>query len=154
MSFPRAERNKSILELGGWVVAQACADLRSFRERDTEVWVSVNMSGRQLNVGFRDFVRAHLAAHELPSGALSLELTETAFIEDMDAAIARLAELHELGVRLAVDNFGEGYASLNYVRRFPIDALKIGGSYVKGVTWTGESRALTGACCELASIWI
>ena len=70
----------------------------------------------------------------------------------MDAAIARLTELHELGVRLAVDNFGEGYASLNYVRRFPIDALKIGGSFVKGVTGTGESRALVAACCELASI--
>jgi len=73
-------------------------------------------------------------------------------IHDIDLAIARLRELKTLGVQLAIDDFGTGYSSLNYVRRFPVDILKVDKSFIDGVTEEGESSALTAAVIELASI--
>ena len=73
-------------------------------------------------------------------------------MQDMEMAIARLTELKSLGVQLAIDDFGTGYSSLNYVRRFPVDILKVDKSFIDGVTDGGESSALTAAVIELAGI--
>ena len=73
-------------------------------------------------------------------------------MQDMEMAIARLTELKGLGVQLAIDDFGTGYSSLNYVRRFPVDILKVDKSFIDGVTDGGESSALTAAVIELAGI--
>src|SRR5438046_3321839 len=73
-------------------------------------------------------------------------------LHDMDLAMGRLKELKTLGVQLAIDDFGTGYSSLNYVRRFPVDILKVDKSFIDGVTEEGESSALTAAVIELASI--
>jgi EAL domain-containing protein (putative c-di-GMP-specific phosphodiesterase class I) len=81
-----------------------------------------------------------------------LEITESVMMQDMDLSIQRLAELKELGVRLAVDDFGTGYSSLNYIRRFPVDILKVDKSFVDGVNEGGEESALTAAIIELAGI--
>src|SRR5204863_5148676 len=81
-----------------------------------------------------------------------LEITESVMMADMELSIARLGELKDLGVKLAVDDFGTGYSSLNYIRRFPVDILKVDKSFVDGVNEGGEASALTAAVIELAGI--
>jgi EAL domain-containing protein (putative c-di-GMP-specific phosphodiesterase class I) len=81
-----------------------------------------------------------------------LEITESVMMQDMDLSIERLAQLKHLGVQLAIDDFGTGYSSLNYVRRFPVDILKVDKSFIDGVSEGGESSALTAAVIELAGI--
>ncbi len=81
-----------------------------------------------------------------------LEITESMVMQDMELAIERLNQLKELGVLLAIDDFGTGYSSLNYVRRFPVDILKVDKSFIDEVADGGESSALTAAVIELAGI--
>jgi EAL domain-containing protein (putative c-di-GMP-specific phosphodiesterase class I) len=88
----------------------------------------------------------------LDPATLVLEITESVMMADMELSIAQLTKLKALGVRLAVDDFGTGYSSLNYIRRFPVDILKVDKSFVDGVSEGGEASALTAAVVELASI--
>jgi EAL domain-containing protein (putative c-di-GMP-specific phosphodiesterase class I) len=88
----------------------------------------------------------------LEPASLVLEITESVMMQDMDLSIQRLAELKALGVKLAVDDFGTGYSSLNYLRRFPVDILKVDKSFVDSVNEGGEVSALTAAIIELAGI--
>src|SRR5262249_56065636 len=99
-----------------------------------------------------DEVREALDGSGLEPSRLILEITESVMIHDIDLAIARLTELKTLGVQLAIDDFGTGYSSLNYVRRFPVDILKVDKSFIDGVSDGGESSALTAAVIELAGI--
>src|SRR4029077_21127092 len=80
---------------------------------------------------------------------LVLEITETLMMQDADLAIARLNELKQLGIRLAIDDFGKGYSSLSYLRRFPVDILKIDKSFVDGVSLTGKEQELAQSIIEL-----
>jgi EAL domain-containing protein (putative c-di-GMP-specific phosphodiesterase class I) len=96
--------------------------------------LSVNVAARQLdNVGFAGEVAEILAASQLSPGNLCLELTETTLLEADRRVTQSLFALKDLGVRLAIDDFGTGYSSLTYLRRFPIDTIKIDRSFVKGV---------------------
>ncbi|MFK3737501.1 EAL domain-containing protein [Massilia sp. TN1-12] len=127
-----AEETGLIVAIGRWVLAEACRQTRRLvQEHGREVRVSVNVSARQLaQPGFVEAVRAELAASGLGPHCLELELTESALIEDMDRTAAMLGELQGLGVKLAVDDFGTGYSGLAYLRRFPIDVLKLDRSFV------------------------
>src|SRR4029077_2391437 len=118
-----------------------------------DLHMAVNLSARQIaRPEIVEEVREALAASGLDPSKLVLEITESVMIHDMDLAIGRLKELKALGVQLAIDDFGTGYSSLNYVRRFPVDILKVDKSFIDGVTEGGESSALTAAVIELASI--
>jgi EAL domain-containing protein (putative c-di-GMP-specific phosphodiesterase class I) len=99
-----------------------------------------------------DEVRDILLSTGLEPRLLILEITESVMMQDMDLSIARLTQLKELGVQLAIDDFGTGYSSLNYVRRFPVDILKVDKSFIDGVSEGGEASALTAAVIELAGI--
>ncbi len=88
----------------------------------------------------------------LPPERLVLEITESVMMQDMALSNERLTQLKQLGVLLAVDDFGTGYSSLNYIRRFPVDILKVDKSFVDGVSEGGEESALTAAIIELAGI--
>ncbi len=127
-----AEETGMIVDIGRWVLGEACRQTRRLVERHGRpIRVSVNVSARQLALpGFVGDVRDQLAASGLAPHCLELELTESALIEDMDRTAAMLAELQGLGVKLAVDDFGTGYSSLAYLRRFPIDVLKLDRSFV------------------------
>ena len=115
--------------------------------------MAVNLSARQVaRPEIVDDVRQILADTGLDPSTLILEITESVMMQDMEMAIARLTELKTLGVQLAIDDFGTGYSSLNYVRRFPVDILKVDKSFIDGVTDGGESSALTAAVIELAGI--
>ena len=127
-----AEETGLIVGIGNWVLQQACRQTRGLiDEFGRPVRVSVNVSARQLaQPGFVDEVRTALAATGLAPSSLELELTESALIENLDRAAAMLGELNALGVKLAVDDFGTGYSGLAYLRRFPIDILKLDRSFV------------------------
>jgi EAL domain-containing protein (putative c-di-GMP-specific phosphodiesterase class I) len=115
--------------------------------------MSVNLSARQLQ---RPEIVGEIAETLMESGLvpgnLVIEITESVMMRDMDLSIQRLTELKELGVKLAVDDFGTGYSSLNYIRRFPVDILKVDKTFVDGVNLGGEESALTAAIIELAGI--
>ena len=113
-----------------------------------------------VNLSVRQLVRQELVTEVaqvlrdtgLDPHTLILEITESVMMADMDLSIAQLTKLKALGVRLAVDDFGTGYSSLNYIRRFPVDILKVDKSFIDGVNEEGEASALTAAVVELAGI--
>ena len=116
--------------------------------------MSVNLSARQLqSPALVDEVRAALRESGIPPSSLVLELTESAMIEDVELVTARLEQLRALGVSLAIDDFGTGYSSLTYIRRFPVDVLKIDRSFIDGVgDGSAETEALTASILQLAGI--
>jgi diguanylate cyclase (GGDEF)-like protein len=147
--IPVAEQSGLIGEIGAWVVRTACAQAAAW---DDEVEVAVNVSPRQLaSPAFREVVGGALAAAGLPPQRLCLEVTESAVISDLEEADRTLRGLRDLGVRLAVDDFGVGYASLSQLKSLPpVDVLKIDRSFVSGVLNGGDDRAIVEAVVGLA----
>jgi diguanylate cyclase (GGDEF)-like protein/PAS domain S-box-containing protein len=142
--IPVAEETGLIVPLGRWVLEQACHQAREWNASSHRgVTMSVNVSGRQLvEPGFVDDVRDILRSSGLEAGLLTLELTESVLMRDAEATTAMLRRLKALGVRIAIDDFGTGYSSLNYLRRFPIDELKIDRSFVEGLREGPEQAAV------------
>ncbi|MGH2840319.1 MAG: putative bifunctional diguanylate cyclase/phosphodiesterase, partial [Solirubrobacteraceae bacterium] len=128
--IPLAEESQLMSELGRWILREACRQVARWQGwRPLEL--AVNLSPRQLqSPGIADDVAAALEESQLPPSTLVLEITETAIMEDVPGAIACLRALKNLGSRLAIDDFGTGYSSLHYLRRFPIDILKIDKAFV------------------------
>jgi diguanylate cyclase (GGDEF)-like protein len=136
-----AEDSGLIIPLGDWVLREACSAGAAWRAASRDVGVSVNVSLRQLNAPqFPGQVAAALAESGLPAGALTVEVNERVLVEDAGLIAGRLAELRALGVRLAIDDFGIGYASLAYLRKLPVDSIKIDPSFVAGL---GQDETLT-----------
>ena len=154
--IPLAEDTGMILDIGAHVLFTACVQLADWQRASgrTDLYMSVNLSGRQLvDDSLLGSVRAALARTELAPDRLVLEITETAVVEDLTTASRRLRDLRALGVRIAMDDFGTGYSSLSYLRRLPIDILKIDRSFVQdragrgpdllaGVTMLGKTLGL------------
>jgi EAL domain-containing protein (putative c-di-GMP-specific phosphodiesterase class I) len=114
--------------------------------------VCVNLSGRQVaDAELVDDVRRVLVATGLTPNALTLEITETVLVQDVEATVAAFRALKALGVRLAIDDFGTGYSSLSYLRQFPIDTLKIDRSFVAGLDGSEDSTALVRSILSLSS---
>jgi EAL domain-containing protein (putative c-di-GMP-specific phosphodiesterase class I) len=142
-----------IASIGRYVLHEACRQVRHWQREHSvgpDFQLSVNVSATQLRTGLSDDVRAALAASGLDPRCLTLEITESFFVEDMDAAADALTELKALGVSVAIDDFGTGYSSLAYLQSFPIDALKIDKSFVDRIDSSGRARELTQAIVKLA----
>ncbi|HZQ77761.1 MAG TPA: EAL domain-containing protein [Acidimicrobiia bacterium] len=139
-----AEESGLIVSIGSWVLREACEQANRWRDSTGRGFtMAVNVSARQLqDPGLVGEIRSALHQSRLPAGALVLEITESATVEDTEGVIARLEELKALGVGLAIDDFGTGYSSLSYLRRFPVDQLKIDRSFVSGVATSAEDRAI------------
>ena len=146
------------LELGRIVLEQACAQLRSWRDRgaDPTLSVAVNMSAAQLvDADFPDTVASLLAEYDCPPDRICLEITERDALERIAGASGRtpsacLADLHALGVQLAIDDFGTGYSSLTHLREFSVDVLKIDRSFVSGMCERASDAGIVHAVISLA----
>jgi diguanylate cyclase (GGDEF)-like protein/PAS domain S-box-containing protein len=155
--IPLAEETGLIVPIGKWALEEACREALVLQRADARpgrsLMMAVNLSAKQLQEP--DLVH-DLASVLRESGvepqSLHVEITESVMMADTDFSVARLKELKMLGVRLAVDDFGTGYSSLNYIRRFPIDVLKIDRSFIDGITDESEVSALTEAILQLSRI--
>ena len=151
--IPLAEETGLIVPLGQWAIAEACNQVRNWQREipaDEPIALNVNLSARQLrhpNI-VRDIADALDDSGLLP-GRLILEITESVLMIDTAATLSRLFQLKSLGVRLAVDDFGTGYSSFAYLRRFPVDILKIDKSFVDGVATEPTASALVDAMIRI-----
>ena len=138
------EESGLIVDVGRWAIAAACEQLRDWRRRGIDpIQVSVNISERQFVRGdLESDVLLALDTYEVPAQLLELEMPETSLMTSTDATIAILANLKAAGVQISIDDFGKGYSSLTYLRRFPIDKLKIDRSFIRDVNRSPDAAAI------------
>lgn len=130
-----AEETGLIVSIGEWVLREACRQQVAWIANGLEpMSISVNISAMQFyQTGFSEMVRSIIADSGMQPAYLELELTESLFMHDVEAVLKTLHELRELGVKLAIDDFGTGYSNLSYLRRFPINRLKVDQSFIRNV---------------------
>jgi diguanylate cyclase (GGDEF)-like protein len=150
--IPMAEDTGLILLLGAWVLRTACAQTRWWQEAGCgDRRIAVNVSARQFqDKNLLDTVVQILSETGLDSSCLELELTESSIMQNAESAIKTLTELREMGVKISIDDFGTGYSSLGYLKRLPIDILKLDRSFVTGATTDPDDAALVMAIISLA----
>ena len=146
--IPLVEEIGLAAPLGSWVINQACSDAARW---PNEVKVAVNVSAAQFRKpGLVDTVATALEKTGLKSSRLEIEITETALLEDSETTIRILDQLRELGVRIAMDDFGTGYASLSYLQKFPFDRIKIDRSFIDEVNKDGNAGEIVKAVISLS----
>ena len=152
--IPVAEETGQILTIGQTVLESACRQAREWYETlpaAPPLFVSVNLSVKQFNQpGLVENIASLLQQFQLPPRCLKLEITESVFSDNIEAAVGLLTQLRELGVQLSIDDFGTGYSSLSYLQRFPIDTLKIDRSFVTQMMENEENLAIVRTIVALA----
>ncbi len=148
--IPTLEETGLIVEVGKWVLEEACRQGAKWREAGYPVGMAINVSARQLDTDeLVSEVRDALSHSGLEPSALTLEITETSLMRNADDTARRLVAIKALGVRLAIDDFGTGYSSLAHLQKFPVDALKIDRSFISGLTNNQEGETLLHALVQL-----
>ena len=147
--IPLAEEIGFIVQIGEWVIRQACATAAQWPEN---LHVAVNISAVQFRgTGLMQVIVGALAASGLQPTRLEIEITETALLQNREATLAVLHQLRALGIRIAMDDFGTGYSSLTYLQCFPFDKIKIDRSFVKDITESASSLNIVRAVAALAN---
>jgi diguanylate cyclase (GGDEF)-like protein len=147
---PLLEETGLIVDVGQWVLCEACRQGATWREAGREIGVAVNVAARQLDRDeFVEEVSKALSDSGLEPDALTIEITETTIMANAEETAARLASIKELGVRVAIDDFGTGYSSLAYLQRFPVDALKIDRSFISNIRHDAEGETLIRTLVQL-----
>ena len=143
--IPIAEESGLIVRIGEWVLREACHQARRWHDLGYgRFTIAVNLSARQFrDRGLLQKVQEALAESGLPPRCLELELTESLIMEHPEESIDLLREFHDLGISLSIDDFGTGYSSLNYLRKFPIDRLKIDRSFVSDIDDPDDARIVS-----------
>ena len=170
--IPALEESGLIVPVGAWVIGEACRQLADWHRRGLPpLPIAVNVSAVQIahkNASVADadsvapadaalnifelisVVAAHMADNGVPAGLLEIEITESVVMADAEHSFAILQRLREMGVKLAVDDFGTGYSSLSYLRRFPLESVKIDGSFIRDVTTSADDASIAVAIIEMA----
>jgi len=150
--IPLAEETGLIVAIGEWVIDKACRQTRAWLDAGLSVPpVAINLSARQFRAEtLATAITDALRTHGLEARQLELEITESTAMVDVDKAVATLGQLRALGVALALDDFGTGYSSLAYLKRFPINYLKIDKAFVRDLTWDPDDAAICIATINLA----
>jgi len=141
--IPLAEETGLIQELGHWVLERACASLARWQAEWPQLVLAVNLSPRELRQSdCAERIGACLRRHGLPASALELEITEGVLLEDVEQCIEAMLALKRLGIRFAIDDFGTGYSSLTYLKRLPLDRLKIDRSFINDLEGEASGQML------------
>jgi diguanylate cyclase (GGDEF)-like protein len=150
--IPFAEETGLIVPLGNWVLQEACRQMREWQKRGIqELVVAVNISGVQFQQpDLVETIAEALEDADLAPAYLELEITESVVMQNAAEAIVMLEELHKMGVGLSIDDFGTGYSSLNYLKRFPIDKLKIDQSFIRDISADADDAAIVQAIIAMA----
>ena len=144
------EETGLIVEIGRWVLQEACRQGVRWRESGYPIGVAVNVSARQLDTDeFVADVHRILQETGLDPDSLTIEITETALMRDIEQTAMRLATVKELGVRIAIDDFGTGYSSMAHLQRFSVDALKIDRSFITQMTHNQEGETIIHTLVQL-----
>jgi diguanylate cyclase (GGDEF)-like protein/PAS domain S-box-containing protein len=152
--IPIAEESNLILDIGHWVLDNSCKQLALWarHEQTRRLTLAVNVSAKQFAIpDFVDIVARILKEHEVDPARLKLELTESVMLENMADTINKMHALKALGVSLAMDDFGIGYSSLSYLKRLPLDQLKIDQGFIQGITMDGSDAMLVQTIIDLAT---
>ncbi len=151
--IPLAEETGLILPIGQWVLDTACAQIKAWQQNmlARELTLAVNVSAKQFHqVDFVAQVQAAVQHHAINPKLLKLELTESLLLENIDATIATMSALNDIGVQLALDDFGTGYSSLQYLKRLPLDQLKIDQSFVRDISIDSSDKAIVRTIIAMA----
>jgi predicted signal transduction protein with EAL and GGDEF domain len=148
--IPLLEETGMIIEAGRWILHEACRQCAQWRRDGYAIGVAVNVSGRQLDSdAFIGDVQQALEQSGLAPGGLTLEITETAIMRNVEATARRLSAIKGLGVRIAIDDLGTGYSSLAHLQRFPLDALKIDRAFTARLTQNPEGETIIHTLVQL-----
>src|SRR6185312_7439192 len=148
--IPLLEETGLITEVGRWVLVESCRQGAEWIAAGHEISMAVNVSGRQLDSDqLIDDIREALEDSGLAPAALTIEITETTLMRDVEQTARRPSAIKDLGVRIAIDDFGTGYSSLAHLQRFPVDALKIDRSFVSGLSRNKEGETLIQTLVQL-----
>jgi diguanylate cyclase (GGDEF)-like protein len=148
--IPLLEETGLIVEVGRWVLREACRQGAIWRRAGYPIMMAVNVSGRQLDTDeLLADIEGALSDSGLEASALTIEITETTLMRNIEDTIRRLGEIKQLGVRIAIDDFGTGYSSLAHLQQFPVDALKIDRSFISGLKHNKEGETLIRTLVQL-----
>ena len=150
--IPLAESSQHIVEIGEWVLREACRQMRAWIDAGLpSIKVAVNLAARHFLVpGLHATIAGILAGQRIEPRFLEIEITEGAMMQDVAAAIRSTAQLKDVGVRISLDDFGTGYSSLAYLSRFPIDVVKIDQSFVHDITTNPTNAAISQATIAMS----
>jgi len=147
-----AEETHLIKQIGNWMIENCCAELRRWREMGLDtVRVAINVSSIQLEQDdFVEFILSSLRKNNIPGEFIEIEITENTLMHDTDDGIGKLRELSNHNIKIAIDDFGTGYSSLNYLKRLPIDTLKIDQSFIRDMSNSDEDSSIIKAIIAMA----
>lgn len=150
--IPLAEQSSHIIDIGEWVLDQACRQLRSWNDQGIKnLRMAVNLSAAQLHhVDLLAVVQEKLTTYNLDAGSLELEVTETGLMEDIKAAASNLRGLRRMGVLIAIDDFGTGYSSLSYLKTLSLDKIKIDKSFVQDMLDSEDNAIIVKTIIQLS----
>ncbi len=149
--IPIAEESGLIIDIGRWVITEACNAIKNFSDNQLMVKIGINVSPKQFKFSnlANDIVEG-LSRYRINPSQLELEVTESAFMEDMDDVIKQLTEVRKLGVSVSLDDFGTGYSSLSYLKNLPADLLKIDRSFINELPQSKQSKTIVESLIHLA----
>ncbi len=150
--IPLAEQNGAIVKIGEWVLEQACEQLRDWLDVGWQDFrIAVNLSAVQLHHdGLENSIERIMAAYQIPPDCLELEVTETSLMQDVETARKQLLALRKLGVTIAIDDFGTGHSSLAYLKRLPLDKIKIDRGFVQEMQSSNDDATIVRTVVQLS----
>jgi diguanylate cyclase (GGDEF)-like protein len=149
--IPIAESTGAILEIGDWVINQACKKLQNLDRQGIHISLAINVSALQFTRGdIVEAVKTSIEHYDIKANRLELEFTESLFVNDLEGVSKKLKKLRKIGVKLSIDDFGTGYSNLSNLQHFDIQTLKIDRSFIKDLTTNKDNRNIVNAIEQMA----